>query len=320
MDNILITAISGDVANSILKCLINYYGKEHLVGCDIYEYPVGLNKVSHFYRVSPCREKSLYISQLLEICKKESIKLLIPTNESEISCLNSNRDIFRENKIELMLHSREIYDVFFNKYYTQCKLKDLNLPFIHSFLGSTYNNELPYPVVVKDVFSSGSKKVNIIKNSEEFNKLGNLTDKQVVQAYIGVPDQEYTVPIFSTNEGKSVFCIPLRRTLSKAGYTNFIEPVDTIKYNIIYKICTSIASAFKLNGCLDLQMRFFNDNFYIFECNPRLSGTVHFRHKLGFSDAFWWSELLLGHDVSPKFAYPTKFVGVRELNEEIFWI
>lgn len=319
MTKILVTAISGDVANSILKSLKTFYPAQALIGCDIYKYPIGFNKVTQFYQVSPCANEQLYLSQLLEICNRESIGLLIPTNEFEILCISKNRQIFAEHGIQLMLLSQEIYDIFFNKYLTQKKIEELHLTSIPTYFGDEYVDQLKFPIIVKDVFSCGSKNITIVRNQEELCKLGQLKHSQIVQSYIGDLEHEYTVPVFSKDGGKNIFCIPFRRTLSKAGYTNFIEPVDKKEYQKIFEICSFVAQAINLVGSIDLQMRAYNNEFYIFECNPRLSGTVNFRHKLGFLDAIWWSEMLLNHDVCPTFSYPTNFVGVRELNEEIFW-
>lgn len=56
--------------------------------------------------------------------------------------------------------------------------------------------------------------------------------------------------------------------------------------------------------------------YYIFEINPRISGTVRFRHMLGFTDVLWWLDLLDGITVDPwKSAYK-RAVGIRELNEK----
>ena len=82
--NVLVTAISGDIANGILKILQNYDKVDNLYGTDIYDYPVGLNKVDKFYKIIPCAEREQYIIDLLAICDECKIDLLIPTNEKEI--------------------------------------------------------------------------------------------------------------------------------------------------------------------------------------------------------------------------------------------
>lgn len=110
--NILVSAISGDVANGILKCLQNYEHVKKLIGCDIYQYPCGLNKVTKFYKISPCIQEQIYLNELLDICSKENIDLFIPTNEFEIYCISKNRGLFFEKGIKLLIHPKIVYEIF----------------------------------------------------------------------------------------------------------------------------------------------------------------------------------------------------------------
>ena len=319
--NVLVTAISGDVANSILKCFQNADIINELYGCDIYQYPCGLNKVKKSFQVVPCKQEVVYLQQLLDICCEYSIDVIVPSNEHEIKCISKNRGIFLDNGIRCLIHEESVYDVFFNKMNTIRLLEQLNLPAIPTFYADEYADELEYPILVKDTFGSGSKSVTLVNSQKEYSVLGDLGHHQIVQKYIGSLDREYTVPVFSSNGGKNIHIIPFKRKLSTMGYTSFIEPVDGEVFEKIRKICHTVASKVNLYGSIDLQMREENGQFYIFECNPRLSGTVHFRHMLGFSDAIWWLKYVLNSET--EFIYISqkqKYVGIRELNEEIVWL
>ena len=46
--------------------------------------------------------------------------------------------------------------------------------------------------------------------------------------------------------------------------------------------------AFQLKGVLNIQLRLTSDGPVLFEINPRLSSTIVFRDKLGFTDLRWW--------------------------------
>lgn len=318
--NILVTAISGDVANSILKCLRKSEIVNNLYGCDIYQYPCGINKVKRFFRVVPCCEEKQYLEQLEAICREQEINVIIPANEYEIVCLNKNRDIFTKMGVKLLLHQPALYDIFFNKQVTQQMLKELVLPYISSCYADEYAGGMRFPLVIKDVFSCGSKAVRLLQDENDIEHLPEKTHNQLIQECMGSVDEEYTVPLISLDGGKTVRFIPFRRTLSKAGYTNFLELAKKEYWHAIEQMCRKIACHVKLYGAIDLQMRYAEGKFYIFECNPRLSGTVHFRHQLGFHDAVWWVRSICGEIVDVDFKFPErKFVGIRELNEEIYW-
>ncbi len=318
--SILVTAISGDVANSILKCLLSYEHIDNLYGCDIYSYPCGINKVKEFFKVPICFEESKYLQEILRICKAKNIKLVIPTNEFEIACLSKNRTIFEKEGIILLIHDSLIYDYFFNKYNTQLLLKELNLPNIKTFYGDEYKGNLAFPIILKNNFSSGSKNIKKFNSEDELKRFGPLDHNQIVQPYIGSEDREYTVPVFSKDYGEKTYCVPFLRKLSKAGYTNFIEPVPKTTLHSISGICDKIAKKIRLKGCIDLQFREQNNEFYIFECNPRISGTSNFRNQLGFKDVHWWVSTALSISFDIDYIYTSNYVGVRELNEEIVWL
>lgn len=318
--NILVTAISGDVANSILKCLKHSDVVNNLFGCDIYQYPCGINKVNRNYVVAPCCDTYVYLNQLLSIVKENKIDLIIPTNEHEILCLSKNRKLFWDMGIKLLIHDESIYDVFFSKFNTSSLLKKLGLPYINTCYADHIDINLNFPVIIKNDFGSGSKGIDILFDKSELEGI-DLSHSKVIQEYIGNPDLEFTVPVFSKNEGKDIFAIPFRRTLSKAGYTNFLEPASKEICEKALYISSKIAQSIKLRGAIDLQFRLENDQLYLFECNPRLSGTAYFRHLLEFKDVNWWVSLVMGIDNDIQFTLPCKkYVGIRELNEEIIYL
>ena len=316
--DVLVTAISGDVSNSILKCLQKSERVKHLYGCDIYQYPCGINKVEKFFQVVPCREEEKYIGQLLDICEEMKVDLIVPANEQEIAVLNRRRDEIINHGIKLLLHPAEVYSLFFDKLRTQELLKELGLPYIPTWHASEYRGQSGFPLIIKDIFDCGSKHLHLVRNEEELELWLASEREQLVQRCVGTEDSEYTVPIFSGDGGKHTVFLPLRRTLSKAGYTNFIEMARLEFWETIGEICRKIATRVSLHGSLDLQMREENGIFYVFECNPRLSGTVNFRRQLGFLDAEWWIRWMEEGDFSAEYRFPERgFIGIRELNEII---
>ena len=77
MRKILVTAISGDVSNGILK-ILRETGDE-IYGCDINDYPVAMDKVKQFWK-SDLALSPEYIENLILKCKELGITHLIPVN------------------------------------------------------------------------------------------------------------------------------------------------------------------------------------------------------------------------------------------------
>lgn len=197
--NVLVTAISGDVGNSILKCLASDVSSEvgHLYGCDIYCFPCGINKVEKFFQVVPCCEAETYLHQLLSICEEFCIEVIVPTNEQEIALLNQRRELFQDRGVKLLLHQPNVYEVFFDKFKTQELLKELGLPYIHTWYSSEYVGQSAYPLILKDTFSCGSKNLHLVYNDTELKCKIRKDKTQIVQCCVGTESSEYTVPLFS---------------------------------------------------------------------------------------------------------------------------
>jgi len=62
----------------------------------------------------------------------------------------------------------------------------------------------------------------------------------------------------------------------------------------IGELLEAIAIAANLEGPLNVQLRLTSEGPRVFEINPRFSGTVMMRHRLGFRDLVWTIEARRG--------------------------
>lgn len=307
MRKILVTAISGNISNGILKILLET--EDEVYGCDIYDYPVGMDKVLAYWK-SDLASSPKYIENLIHNCKKYGITHLIPVNENEIRKINKNKELFNKNQIRVMINSFSIIDTFLDKYHTYQFLSTLDN--IHVPKSYRYNEfvEDGKSYIVKLNNSCGSKFLKIIKTKQELEEIAINHDDYIIQQYLENSEEEYTVGVYSN--GIKISIIIFRRKL-QYGYSSFVElmHIDQIK-----KEAESIAKAIGLKGYINIQLRKQNDKNYIFEINPRISGTVYFRHLLGFKDVIWWLDLM---DSNSNYQYLEKYktaIGIRELNEK----
>ena len=307
MRRILVTAISGNVSNGILKILKET--DEQVFGCDIYDYPVGMDKVISYWKSDMAVNPS-YIENLLKKCKEYGITHLIPVNEYEIRVINNNMEQFKNADIKVMMNEKFIVDTFLDKYKTYQYLKGIEG--VHVPRTYRYDEfvEDGQEYIVKLNQSCGSKFFKKIKAKQELDALNLMKDEYVIQEYLENSEEEYTAGVFS--DGERTFVISFRRKLEH-GYTSFVELVHD---ETIEKEAKLIAKKVGLKGYMNIQLRKQNGNNYIFEINPRISGTVFFRHMLDFKDVLWWLDLM---DGKCDFEYLCKHktaIGMRELREK----
>lgn len=307
MRKILVTAISGDVANGILKALKET--QDEIYGCDIYDYPVGMDKVISFWK-SDLAVDPYYIEHLLEKCKELEITHLIPVNEQEIKAVSEHIEEFRENGIKVVINRPDLIDIFLDKYKTYEYLNNVDGIYVPRTYTCSEFEEDGKEYIVKLKNSCGSKFLKVIKTKQQLEELNLKEEDYIVQEYLTDGTEEYTVGVFSNGE-KTVVIIFKRKL--EHGHTSFVELVQDAS---IENAAVTIAKKIRLQGYINIQLRKQNKKNYIFEINPRISGTIYFRHMLGFKDALWWLDLL---DEKHDFQYIHKYkeaIGIRELSEK----
>lgn len=306
MRKILVTAISGNVSNGILKILKET--DDEVYGCDIYDYPAGMDKVKVCMK-SVMAVLPEYIEDILDKCRKYGITHLIPVNETEIQIISKNIQKFRQENIKVLINNKEILDTFLDKYDTVKYLSAINGVYVpKTYLYDEFHED-GNSYIVKLKNSCGSKFMKVITNKQELDSIPYEKNNFIIQEYMPDECNEYTVGCFS--DGNSISTIIFKRKLEH-GYTSFVELV----YNDeISQIAAKIAEEINLSGYINIQLRKYKDSYYIFEINPRISGTVYFRHMLGFKDVIWWLDMLDGreYDYVPEYK---RAIGVRELSEK----
>ena len=307
MRKILVTAISGNVSNGILKILDNT--EEKVYGCDINDYPVGMDKCEAYWKSKLAVDPS-YIDDLLKKCDHCGITHLIPVNEKEIEVISNNIGRFEKNNIKVVMNDPYIVNTFLDKYQTvQClkNIQDICVPQTYRYSDFIEDGK---DYIVKLNHSCGSKFFKKVKSKDEINALNLKENEYVIQEYLENADEEYTVGVFS--DGSKTFVITFKRKLEH-GYTSFVELVKDIG---IEKEARKIAEKIHLKGYMNIQLRKQNGKNYIFEINPRISGTVYFRYMLGFNDVMWWLDLLDGKFDCQYVCKYHRAIGMRELSEK----
>ena len=110
---ILVTAISGDIANGILH-ILREAGVEFIVGTDINEYAVGMDLVDVFHQCRLAVDEG-YVGEMVALCKEYGITHMIPANEREIEVLSPVRGEFEALGVKMVLQSPGVLSVCLDK-------------------------------------------------------------------------------------------------------------------------------------------------------------------------------------------------------------
>ena len=309
MKKIFVTAIGGDIGYGIIKALRESEQKLHIIGCDIEEYNISRDLVDEFLVSPPYTDRESWLSFVSKTMQDCEVDYFWPVTETEIKLVSEETSLFAGKKI--VQNADNILDVALDKGNTAFYLQDIGVNAPKTVKGNEWNEG--FPVIIKEEFSCGSHSIHIANSQDELKEYCSQMQKPVIQEYIGSAEDEYTMTVFS--DGETVNFIAFKRRLGFGGMSRYVELVSDDRFDVI---ANKIAKAFELKGSINIQMRKKNDEYYVFEINPRISSTIGFRMKLGFNDVAWWIDMLEGRDV-PEFVCPTgKVYGVRTVEEKMF--
>ena len=235
-----------------------------------------------------------YIPQLLEICKKDNIDLLIPTIDTDLLVLSEHRVEFEEIGTRVLISSPDKISICRDKNYTADFFESCGLRAPHTYNDYTkYNEGFPCFIKPKDGSSSiNAFKVNKVEELEIYaQKIGDY----IIQPFI--EGTEYTIDIFCDFDGNPITIVPRERTQVRAG-----EVLKTkIEMDpVMIQEGKQLVEGFKPCGPMTAQLIRQKDtgiNYYI-EINPRFGGGSPLSMRAGARSAEEILHMLLGETVS----------------------
>lgn len=228
-----------------------------------------------------------YIPELMEICCKDKIDILIPTIDTDLLILSQNAHLFANTKV-LVSKSDKI---------SICRDKNHTADFFEAcgcYAPKTVNDwtkyASSYPCFIKP--KDGSSSINAFKaeTSEELEVYANQIEDYIVQPFI--EGTEYTVDVFCDFDGNPIYITPRIRLQVRAGEVLKTQIVMDEK---IIEECKRIVEKFKPVGPITVQLirqRVTGDDYFI-EINPRFGGGAPLSMKAGARSAEAILKLLL---------------------------
>lgn len=209
-----------------------------------------------------------YIECLLEICKENKIKLVIPTIDTELLILSENKDLFLKHGINIMVSDPEFISICRDKRKTKLffdangiknpELRDLSDPV--------------FPIFAKPYDGSLSTNIHIIHSVDELTPEIQSDPKLIFMEFIDKNEyKEFTVDLYYNIEGKLIEIVPRERIEIRSGEVN---KGATRKNFIVQYIKTKMSFIAGARGCICIQLFYREkDNDVIgIEINPRFGG------------------------------------------------
>ena len=237
----------------------------------------------------PYGDRSNYISEVVNLCRKENVDVVFPGSDVELMKLATYREDLEEYGTKVIVPPIESVTTCRDKWLTYNRFKK-SVPIVRSALAEEdVGKALGFtglPAAIKPRIGWGSKQVYKVQNASQAKIILKEINNPIIQTWLD--GEEYTVDCFANKKGKLVCVVPRQRLKSK--YLN-VDDVRikifnglsfegvTVKDPQLVNLGIKIAAEIPIYGPFNFQAKNVEGKPLIFEINPRFSGsgilTVH---------------------------------------------
>lgn len=332
---ILLTGCGAPGANGIINSLRkNNERNIKIIGVDININAYGKALVDKFYKISPASSEK-FIDEILDICLKEKVEVILPIVTKELEIFSKNKEIFEKKNIKVSVMDIDILSIVNNKGKLLNKLQEIGIKTAKYELAKNIQEveksikSLGYPnnpVFIKPTFGNGSRGTRLLDSSLSkyelfFSQKPNsylikyeelleiLSEKKeipemMIMEYL--PGTEYSVDILAENgEILAIACRKALKILSSIQMDSIIEKNEKLE-----KICKEIVKKLKLSGIFSFDVKENKEGeSFILEMNPRLPAGIVLTAAAGYNMPYLEIKRLLGEKIEiSSLNYGTKMV------------
>ena len=313
---VLITGIGGNIGQGILKSLRATGRPFEITGVDMEPLSAGFFLADHYERVSRSTDPA-FRNELAGLVGRHGIGAIYASSPSELEFFGANRhELERELGVTIFVNPLDVIRTGSDKLLTAQFLERHGLPYIPTALGTDARalgkliRDFGFPLIVKPRRGFSSHNVFLVHSRREVESACKLVPDMVVQRYVADPFWEYTSGTVSGGDGKVRAVITLhRRLIQGTTYQTELVQDEAMEREVV-----RVVEALGATCVCNLQFRMLDGRMYIFEINPRFSGTCGIRYLYGFNDPEMAFDLLhLKREVSQPEIRPS--VVLRYWNE-----
>ncbi|WP_276482111.1 ATP-grasp domain-containing protein [Paraflavitalea pollutisoli] len=227
-----------------------------------------------------------YIDELMALCLREKIRMIVPTIDTELVVLAQHRDLFEQEGIHLIVSSSDLID--------KCRDKRKINTFFEQHgiaVPAMIDRHQPtFPLFIKPYNGSLSVDTYVVHSETELRpeQVGN--ERLLFMEYLNKQDHdEYTVDMYYDRNGDVKCIVPRKRILIRAGEIN---KGITSKNGLLKYLREKLAHIEGARGCLTAQFFLHKESGRItaIEINGRFGGGYPLSYHAGANYPRWLIE------------------------------
>jgi len=313
--NVLITSVSRKVwLVNAFKDALNHVGiKGKVVSVDVNPLSAGLY-VSDAHYIVPLSSDRSFMPKIFEICRRQNVRLLVPTRNGELLLFAKNKDKIEKHGIKILVSDPEVIEICNDKYrfYQFLTKNDICAP--KTFLPNkvTYSS-INYPLIVKPRYGSGSKNTFRVENEKELKFFMKYVSEPVIQEFVS--GKEYTVDLLSNFEGNVLTVVP-RERIETFGGESFKG--RTVKNYKIIRHAKKLAERLGTIGPITIQCLTNGKCIKFIEVNPRFGGGAALGIAAGANTPLLTMKLIRGKKIRPMIGEFTEGLIMLRYTKDVF--
>ena len=241
----------------------------------------------------PCTSVE-FIPTMLDICRKNSIRLVVPTIDTELPMYASHRDRFLMVGTTVAISSPEVVSIGGDKEKTFNWLNGNGFPTVRQAPVDEVvreSNPWTFPLLVKPRFGSASIGVTTVRDLDNLRVISPTAGLLVQTIAKG---NEYTVDILADRQGNCLCAVPRKRLEVRGGeVSKGLTVRNEFIVGLAQQICKTLPGAY---GALNVQI-FLDDatgDLKVIEINPRFGGGFPLTWESGGKYPQWMIEEIMG--------------------------
>jgi carbamoyl-phosphate synthase large subunit len=293
--NVLISSAGRRVA--LAECFRESFSelgiKGRIVAVDSTRYsPAG--QLADAYHVVPKCTEHQFLAEVLDVCEREDVNLIVPTIDIELPIYARSRDEFRKRGIHVSISAPEAVSICCDKIETHSWLESHGFPVPKQSTPELVlrNREAwPLPLIMKPRDGSASIGLRLVSSFDELEHVCCNTEGPIVQEL--APGVEHTVNVFVDRECRCLCAVPHVRMEVRGGEVSKGMTVkESQLISLVCRIAETLPGAY---GALNVQCFLTcGGNIRIIEINGRFGGGYPLAHRAGAHMTTWLLEEAMG--------------------------
>ncbi len=283
--------------------------KIHVSDCNIYLPTMNIKNLKTHLVPKVRESKKRYKLKIINIVKKNKIKLILPVTDHDILILASLKKKFRKLGCEIAVPNIEITKILHNKLKTNffCKKHNILSPeVIEPKKIKKFNKD--YSLIEKEISGSASKNIKVLNKGSKIKIKKNF----IYQKFIN--GKELHFDILNDFNGRYISSCVKEKIAIRNGETDIAKIVKKKEYTFLAK---QISKKIKHQGNLDCDAIIDNKGkVHFIDFNPRLGGGYPFTHLSGMNFIEVLINLVKGKKTrikEPKLITSAKTLGILNL-------